>query len=73
MWGEGARNAIAREGFDAPRGTTMADKQPMQGVPKGDDGAKVDAREKGGVNGAPAKGQGGESGGGSYPNPHDEK
>jgi len=51
----------------------MADKQPMQGVPKGDDGAKVDAREKGGVNGAPAKGQGGESGGGSYPNPHDEK
>ncbi|RMB52073.1 hypothetical protein C8J44_3100 [Sphingomonas sp. PP-CE-3A-406] len=33
-------------------------KQPMQGVPKNDDGAKE---------------KDGESGGGSYPNPHDEK
>ena len=47
----------------------MTDKQPMQGVPKNDDGAK----EKDGVNDAPAKGQGGESGGGSYPNSNDEK
>ncbi len=47
----------------------MTDKQPMQGVPKNDDGAK----EKDGVNNAPAKDKGGESGGGSYPNPHDEK
>jgi len=26
--------------FDVPGGTIMTDKQPMQGVPKGDDGAK---------------------------------
>lgn len=44
----------------------MTDKQPMQGVPKNDDGAK----EKDGVNDAPAKDKGGE---GSYPSPHDEK
>ena len=47
----------------------MTDKQPMQGVPKNDDGAK----EKDGVNDAPAKEQGGESGGGAYPNPHEDK
>ena len=47
----------------------MTDKQPMQRVPKGDDGAK----EKDGVNDARAKDKSGESGGGSYPNPHDEK
>ncbi|MEG3084659.1 hypothetical protein U1707_13480 [Sphingomonas sp. PB2P12] len=46
----------------------MTDKQPMQGVPK-DDGAK----ETDGVNDAPAKDKSGESGGGAYPNPHDEK
>ena len=51
----------------------MTDKQPMQGVPKNEDGAKGGAKEKDGVKDAPAKGQGGESGGGSYPNPHDEK
>jgi len=49
--------------------TMMTDKQPMQGVPKNDDGAK----EKDGVNDAPAKEQGGESGGGAYPNPHEDK
>ncbi|RKE53871.1 MULTISPECIES: hypothetical protein [unclassified Sphingomonas] len=47
----------------------MTDKQPMQGVPKNDDGAK----EKDGVNDAPAKDKGGESGGGSYPSPHDDE
>ncbi len=47
----------------------MTGKQPMQGVPKTDDGAK----EKDGVNNAPAKDKGGESSGGSYPNSHDEK
>jgi hypothetical protein len=69
MWGDGVRNAIARGVFDAWRGTMMTDKQPMQGVPKNDDGAK----EKDGVNDAPAKEQGGESGGGAYPNPHENK
>ena len=69
MWGGAQRNAIVRGVFDVPRGTIMTDKQPMQGVPKNDDGAK----EKDGVNDAPAKGQGGESGGGSYPNSNDEK
>ena len=57
MWGEGVRNAIARGVFGCTRGTIMT-KQPLQGVPKNDDGAKE---------------KDGESGGGSYPNPHDEK
>ena len=51
----------------------MTDKQPMQGVPKKDDRATEGAKEKDGVNDAPAKDKSGESGGGSYPNPHDEK
>ena len=46
----------------------MSDKQPMQGVPECDDGAK----QKDGVNDAPAKDKGGESGGGAYPNPHED-